>query len=115
MPLPEGRRLHGLDDDAYLDPKGFWVKSGRRARFALEPGGELELSNGGLANTVLVHTATGTERIELAPWARTVIATPDDSGATVVSVESEGGFRPMDLDPQSADYRELGVFVRSAF
>jgi len=106
-----GRRLHGLDDEAYLDRKGFWVKRAARAVFALESDGELGLSNGGRDNTVLVHTASGTERFELAPWARTTFLVPQGNGVSVFSVESEDGFRPSELDSDSADTRDLGVLV----
>ena len=105
------RRLHGLDDEAYLDPKGFWVKHAARAVFALESGGELGLSNGGRDNTVLVHTASGTERFELVPWAQATFFVPRGNGASVFSVESESGFRPSELDPEAADSRDLGVLV----
>ncbi|GMR23010.1 MAG: hypothetical protein BMS9Abin37_1400 [Acidobacteriota bacterium] len=106
-----GRRLHGLDDEAYLDPKGFWVKREARAVFALESDGELGLSNGGRDNTVLIRTASGTERFELAPWAHATFLVPQGNGASVFSVESEAGFRPSELDPEAADNRDLGVLV----
>jgi hypothetical protein len=111
LPLPDGRRLHGLDDEAYLDPKGFWVKRGSRAALALEPGGELELTNGGADNTVLIGSSSGVQRFELAPWARVTFSVPRGNGAALVTVESEGGFQPSELDPASADHRQLGVFV----
>ena len=106
-----GRRLHGLDDEAYLDGKGFWVKREARASFALELEGKLGLSNGGSDNTVLVHTTSGTERFELAPWAHATFLVPKADGASIFSVESESGFRPSDLDPQDDDHRDLGVLV----
>jgi hypothetical protein len=112
--VPGRRRLHGLDDEAYLDPKGFWVKRGARAGFALEPGGDIQLANGGRDNTVLVHTTSGTERLELAPWARTVVSLSGTAGVAVFFVESVGGFRPAELDPGSADTRDLGIFVAPA-
>jgi hypothetical protein len=108
-----GRRLHGLDDEAYLDRKGFWVKREARAVFALEPEGKLGLSNGGSDNTVIVHTTAGTERFELAPWAHATFVVPQGNGASVFSVESEGGFRPSELDPEDGDHRDLGVLVGS--
>lgn len=108
-----GRRLHGLDDEAYLDGKGFWVKREARAVFALELEGKLGLSNGGSENTVFVKTASGTERFELAPWAHATFVVPQGDGASVFSVESEGGFRPSELDPKNGDRRDLGVLVGS--
>ena len=115
LPVSGRRRLHSFDDEAYLDPKGFWVKRAARAVFALESplesDAELELSNGGRDNTVLVHTASGTERFDLAPWAQATFFVPREDGASVFSVESEGGFRPSELDPEATDHRDLGVRV----
>ena len=105
------RRLHSLDDEAYLDRKGFWVKRAARAVFALEFEGELGLSNGGRENTVVVHTTSGTERFDLAPWAQATFLVPQGNGASVFSVESEDGFRPSELDPEATDHRDLGVLV----
>lgn len=111
LSLPGRRRLHGLDDGAYLDRKGFWVKREARARFAIEPGGVLRLANGGRDNTVRVYLASGTEQFELAPWAEATFVVPPEDGVSTFSVESERGFRPSALDPEDPDYRDLGVFV----
>lgn len=105
------RRLHSLDDEAYLDRRGFWVKRAARASFALETEGELRLTNGGRDNTVVIHTATGTERLELAPRARTAFSVPAGEGVSVFSIESRGGFRPSELDADASDHRDLGVLV----
>ncbi len=105
------RRLHGLDEGAYLDRRGFWVKREQSAAFALESGGELWLSNGGRHNAVLVHTTTGTERFELAPWSRATFVVPRDDAVSIFRVESRGGFRPSELDPGNSDHRDLGVLV----
>ena len=113
LALSSRRRLHSLDDEAYRDRRGFWVKSGARAGFALEASAptELLLSNGGVENWVNVETPEGGERIRLDPWAAKRFLVPVDDGVATLFVESEKGFRPSDLDPDSADRRELGVLL----
>lgn len=105
--LPDGRRLHGLDDEAYLDRGGFWVKSSSRASFVLEPGGSLRFTNGGADNRVVVESPEERWQLDLKPYEQNVL--PIGSGAFLV--ESGSGFRPSDLNSESDDDRELGVFI----
>ena len=109
--LEGGTRFHGLDGEAYMDPKGFWVKGGGAAELALEPGGAVVLRNGGASNVVVVRGVEGVDRLELEPWQETSFVVPDAHGVGFFRVESEGGFRPSELDPANPDYRYLGVFV----
>ena len=111
LPVANRRRLHSLDEGAYADRRGFWVKREARASFALEAEGELRLTNGGRDNTVLVHTTSGTERFELAAWARGSFVVPAGESYSVFDVESLGGFQPSELDPAASDHRNLGVLV----
>ena len=110
LSLGPGARLHGLDDEAYLDRRGFWVKQGARAGFVVEGDVRLELHNGGRPNVVVVESSHGVERVELRPWQSAPIPLPPRSGERF-DVTSESGFRPADLDPDSTDRRPLGVLV----
>ncbi len=112
--FPGDQRVHSFDDGAYLDRRGFWVKRGARAAFALESttGDELELSNGGSENWVRVETETDTKRFHLGPWEKKRVHVDIEDGLAAFTVFSEGGFRPSELDPKNPDRRELGVFLR---
>ena len=105
-------RLHGLDDHAYLDPKGFWVKSASAARFALEGpcGGDcrIRLSNGAAENWIEVVTSSKETRFRLAPWADRTVGLLSEETFTVGCSD---GFRPSDLDPTSRDDRALGLRI----
>jgi hypothetical protein len=113
--LSDDLLLHGLDDEAYLDPTGFWVKASGRAAFALESAGAVasplvvRLANGGAENRVVVRTPDGAENVPLAPWEERDVAIRGEGAVRLFTVESEKGFRPSDLDPASGDNRALGV------
>ena len=69
------------------------------------------LSNGGADNAVHVVTDAGSRLYELAPWEHVTVSLPTEDGAVRFTVESESGFRPSELDPNSTDRRELGVLL----
>jgi hypothetical protein len=112
-------RIHALDDAAYLDPAGFWIRKASRASFAIEaeaPGGRearIQLSNGGAANLVSVSSGGMNESYPLAPWEEKEIRLALEGGVVAVVIASESGFRPSDLDPRSRDERELGALIRA--
>jgi hypothetical protein len=116
--LPDGARLHALDDEVYLDPSGFWVKGASRARFILEsPAGceggcGIELEGGGIDNWVTVVTDEGSDRFLLRAHEKKIVRIPGDRELSNLEIASEGSFRPSDLDGQSRDHRALGVLVR---
>ena len=105
-------RLHGLDDHAYLDPKGFWLKSASTARFTLEGTCDgdcrVRLTNGAAANWVKVITPLKTIQFSLAPWADRMVVLP---AAEAFTVGCSNGFRPSDFDTNSSDNRALGVHI----
>jgi hypothetical protein len=113
-PLP-GVRLHCLDDHAYLDPKGYWVRAGERSRFAIEGDCRgrcsLLLANGGRENWVEVAAREASHRFRLEPWERRQVEVAMNGDVVQVSVTSAAGFRPAELDPSVNDSRPLGVFL----
>jgi hypothetical protein len=115
--LASGARLHALDDNVYLDPKGCWIRAGARARIALEGKKAatltLSVSNGGKRNWVEVVHGERQHRFLLRPWVTRRLELSLDKEAAFLTVESGEGFRPSDLDPSSNDRRELGVFLTS--
>jgi hypothetical protein len=113
-PVP-GVRLHSLDDHAYLDPKGYWVRAGERSRFVIEGDCSdpcsLLLANGGRENWVEVAVRETNHRFSLGPWERRQVAVATDDDTLPLSVMSVAGFRPSELDTSVDDSRPLGVFL----
>ena len=115
----DGLRLHALDEEAYPDPEGFWVRKASRASFAIEPGAagsevRIQIANGGAPNVVTLSSATREEILRLDPWEERELAILPGSPVEAFSVESRNGFRPDLLDPGSRDRRELGARVSVA-
>jgi hypothetical protein len=113
----DGARLHAVDDEAYPDPAGFWVRKGSRATFAIEVetvGRQvgIQIANGGAPNVVHLRSATREESFRLGPFEERELGIVPTSLVESFSVESESGFRPHVLDPLSRDRRELGARVR---
>jgi hypothetical protein len=117
--LAPGSRLHGLDDEVYLDPGGFWVRKSSRASFALEIAAPdrtpppLSLRNGGVENRVEIAGPRNTTDFPLRPWEVREVLVEGEGPVVLFTLESAGGFRPSDLDPGSRDRRELGVLIRA--
>jgi hypothetical protein len=117
--LGERHRLHGLDDAAYLDPAGFWVKASSSAAFALEAlegavgNVRIRIANGGVPNRVGLEAPRSKESFALAPWEEREILVAGEEAVILFNVRSEGGFRPADVDPGSRDRRRLGVLLRA--
>jgi hypothetical protein len=115
--LGTGVRVHALDDQAYLDPKGFWTRAGAEAHFALEGDsgttGRLDLVNGGLENWIEIEYRGQGSKFSLRPWEKRTLNLPLEKGILLFSVSSASGFRPADLDSTSKDTRMLGVFLTS--
>jgi hypothetical protein len=115
LQLASGVRLHSLDDNAYWDPKGFWIHGGSRAEFAIEGRGPttLSLANGAEENWVDVVTNHETLQFALRPRTAKRLTVALENGITFLAVEAASGFRPADLDPETEDRRLLGVFLTS--
>jgi hypothetical protein len=113
--LASGVRLHSLDDNAYLDPRGYWVHGGSRARFVVEGRGPtvLSLANGAQENWVEAITDQETLQFALRPRAAKRLTVALVEGITFLSVESASGFRPAEFDSGTKDRRLLGVFLTS--
>ncbi|HXV59628.1 MAG TPA: hypothetical protein VEK15_02955 [Vicinamibacteria bacterium] len=114
--LEDGSRLHGLDDNSYLDPAGFWVRKDREAAFVLEPagdGGTFVVLNGPMENWVTISSRQGTMRFRLPPAGEKSVKLTKG----VFSVATRAGFRPADFASSSNDQRELSVLLaaRPAF
>ena len=113
--LPDGLKLHALDDNVYFEPSGFWVRAFDQARFALEQRPArttvLSLANGGVENWIAVQQPDEFVQFSLRPFETKRLEIPIVDGFGIITVESAAGFRPVDHDPAANDYRPLGVFV----
>jgi hypothetical protein len=115
--LSSGLRVHSLDDHAYLDPKGFWVHAGLKARFVIEGdcgnSCSVGLANGGKDNWVEVAHQAGEYRFWLRSWEKRRVSIPMEGGISLLAIRSATGFRPSDFISGSQDDRLLGVFLIS--
>jgi hypothetical protein len=115
LELPNGARLHSLDDNVFIEPQGFWVRAGTRAQFVLEDGRGnetvLSLANGGQENWIVVQQPHDRLRFSLRPWESKRLRLRLANGLGVFAVEAAAGFQPPEADPGKPDRRQLGVFV----
>lgn len=108
-------------DRAFPEATGFWVKGGAEATIAVgEPAPgltlELRLRNAPVANRVSVRSGQWQESMDLAPGEERRVALPrivSPPAARLVSIRTDRGVRPVDLDPANRDLRSLGVWVES--
>jgi hypothetical protein len=110
--------VYFLDDRAFPEPSGFWVGGARDTTVAIRadrpaPVAVLLIRNGAAENHVLFESRAWRGDVALKPGEERRMEVPlDGSGATVLRIRSEAGFRPSDVDGRSKDTRLLGVFVR---
>jgi hypothetical protein len=110
-----GATVFALDDRAFVEPGGVWVRPGGPVRFVVGrhvPGRGLTARIGGgpIANTCVVVAGAWRRAVTLAPGETQDVAIPLAPQATAaeVSVEATRWFRPSEVDPQSRDGRALG-------
>jgi hypothetical protein len=105
-----------LDDGAYAEESGFWLRGKSSTRFLLTreaagaPGPatiRILVRNGGAQNSVAVESGTYQRMLMMTPAQAVEIDLPvDAAGAALVRVASGSGFTP-----SAADRRYLGVWV----
>jgi hypothetical protein len=112
--------VYFLDDQAYMEPTGFWVRGGRQAQVVLarlpDPSGSvfrLFLRNGPIENRIHLQMGAWSDTITLAAGEEQIIAlpAPPEVSAVLVGLRPEDGFQPAAVDPTSADQRWLGCWV----
>jgi len=108
-----------LRGDVWMEPAGIWIAGGSNAEFAIAPDRQspihLFLRNGSADNTVTLESAAWRDSFKLGPDEVRMVQLPTDgrSQATPLSVAATNGFRPVDVDPKSADERFLGVWIET--
>ncbi len=108
-----------MSGDAWMEPAGIWIAGGSNAEFAIAPDRQsavyLSIRNGSADNTVTLESAGWRNSLMLGPDEVRMIQIPTDdrSQATPLKVTAKNGFRPVDVDPRSADERFLGVWIET--
>jgi hypothetical protein len=110
-----------LDDRAFPEPSGFWVRGARDTKVVFQSDASHALSllvrNGPVANTVTIESGAWKDELPMAPGEERRIDVPGDSQrgtAHLVRIASSAGFRPSEVNAGSRDTRLLGVFVRTS-
>ena len=105
-----------LDQNAFVEPEGFWVQGGRTAEVALAAGAgrasiTLMLRNGSAPNTVRVQSGSEEQTITMQPNEERslAVAVQAADGIVRLRISSDSGFRPSDLP--TGDRRYLGVWT----
>jgi hypothetical protein len=107
-----------FDDNAFAEEPGFWVRGGSAARVAaaaIQPGTPLQLfvRNAPVINRVNLEIDGHAQTLELQPREERMVPLPVSSprGAALISISSDSGFRPSEVEPGSTDNRYLGVWI----
>jgi hypothetical protein len=107
--------MYSQPDGVFAEATGLWVLGGRVARLTVQPRGArtLFVRNGPSANVVRVTSGASQQERHLAPGESITVRlyTPRAGRAVPVTVSSEAGFRPADLEAGNRDVRLLGVWV----
>ncbi|TAK12134.1 MAG: hypothetical protein EPO35_11705 [Acidobacteria bacterium] len=108
-----------LDDNAYPEKEGFWVRGRQDAQFVVVPDPSapatvvrLLVRNGAAPNQVSVESGTFQRLLVMTPGQEQDIEVPlGAGGSAAVRVASGDGFVPAEKDPNSTDRRTLGVWI----
>jgi hypothetical protein len=118
LPAPEQAYVAYVDENTFPERGAYWTRGTREGRVLVASGGAkqliVNLQNGPMTNTVHVDTGFETFNVPLAPESTHSFTAkiPEPRGLLSVTVQASASFRPFDVDPQSADRRNLGCLVR---
>lgn len=107
-----------LDDMAFVEADGFWVRGKETAEFLVVPSDsaaetvKLFLRNGAVPNVISIESGTFQRLLNLQPGEERELSVPVVPGqGAPISVASGDSFVPAEKNPASADHRALGVWV----
>jgi hypothetical protein len=113
-----GATLYFHNEQMYPEPAGFWTVGKRSVEVtvAVAPGQPmpivLRVHSGGQANEAVFSTFGWLRRYQLQPGAAVDVALPIVPGGVIpLTISTNSGFQPRDLDPASRDTRFLGIWV----
>lgn len=111
-------RVFFFDEQAYLEPAGFWTRAGGAATVVIDldesartQGARLFLRAGAVATTIDVSVGAWRHSWSLQAGQEELIALPPADAAVALTLRSGAGFRPFAIDSASDDLRELAVWV----
>ena len=114
-------RVFFLDDDAFMEPPGFWTRGAADTTVVIDADPEaakegltMRVRAGAVPATVLLSSGAWSSSLSLAANGMREVALPplaDGQDAWRLTLETSAGFRPGDHDPKSSDLRNLGVWV----
>ncbi|MBY0494619.1 MAG: hypothetical protein K2Y23_10420 [Cyanobacteria bacterium] len=112
-------RAFFLDEQAYLEPDGFWTRANSRATVVIDTdegtrlsGLPISITAGAVATTVTIEVGRWEETVTLAAGQKfDVMLPPATNGTWVLSIRSGAGFRPSERDPASRDVRSLAAWI----
>ena len=108
-----------LDDDAYVEAGGSWIKGGASAAFAIvpDPGAPIQLlvRNFAVENMVVLDAGDWHEEAALKPREERLFDVPMTAGrpGVLLRVRSATGARPVDTEPGNPDARKLGCWIET--
>jgi hypothetical protein len=114
-------RVFFLDDDAFMEPPGFWTRGGADTTLVVDADAEassagfgLRVRAGAVATSLAISSGAWSASLTLAANETREVALPPlgpGRDAWVVTLVSGPGFRPGQHDPANPDLRNLGVWV----
>jgi len=114
-------RVFFFDEQAYLEPTGFWTRAGGAATVVVDldeaaraEGVRLLLRAGAVATSIEASVGAWTRSWNLQAGQEEVVTLPppaDNSSSLALTLRSGAGFRPFAVDRASDDVRHLAVWV----
>jgi hypothetical protein len=113
-------RTFFMDQAAFTEPAGFWTRGQEATTVVLDAdaatrtqGVRLRVRAGPVATTVNLSAGDWSKQLSFAPDQIQEVTLPAlvDRDAWVLKIETGAKFSPRDLDPQSRDFRRLGVWI----
>jgi hypothetical protein len=107
------------DGNAYPEREGFWAKGRTTTRLTIQKSTDrsgavmLAIHSGARPNTVTLTTSDWSDRLELVPGLTSRIVIPSGSRELFIplSITTDGGFVPAEVDDTSKDRRQLGAWI----
>ena len=115
-----GARVFFFDEQAYLEPNGFWTRADGTATVVIDAdektaaqGMRLLLRAGAVPTTIEAAVGEWRQSITLAAGQTEILTLPppNEHLAWKLTLRSGHGFRPSALDPANGDVRNLAVWV----
>ena len=103
-------------DELVPEAAGFWTFGQRDGRISIAvPRGKsahLRVHSGSAPNRATFRSGSWNQRLEMLPGQAYDVALPSsDNGVSTITISTESGFSPAQIDPASKDTRYLGIWI----